>query len=468
MGTDREADRLKIKQILTATIVSLCNNGLSFESELCVEGLLGITLDRKDVLLVSIKETISSALKKKPKPAESQSQGGRQPQTTPNKQQKQLHLQQQQQQMQQQQFQQQQTPRKQQQQPQQTPHKQKQQAQEQPRTPGKPSSSAAAQDSFGHVKSEPSSTQKVVSESQTQCMAVQPYGGGYAQVQKSVKMVQNAQGVVEQKQMEWKTYTADGRVVEHKKVQEVQTVAPSGAPAQSAYAGQPMQSNISAAMPGYQASNIKLEPACEEDLYGQQDPDMYYEGEEPGYDDYNCMQDAYNAGQEAYMTGGYPVPGQQYDPSMDSMGELYQLTGASRGRGGGTKRPPAKRPKKEKLTTGKVPAIKKTAKPPPMAAAGDNPVCRSTPGKGASKEVNSSLVQRALDMVHEGKLSASTAINLFGIPKSTFYKKLATSNAEKGQQFMDEVDFEGMEEAWDDGMQGVYDPMDPAFANYSA
>lgn len=352
MGTDREADKQKIKQILTATIVSLCNNGLSFESELCVEGLLGITLDRKDVLLVSIKETINGALKKKPKPAESQSQGGRQSQTTPNKQQQQQqklpHLQQQQQQ---QQYQQQTTPRKQ-QPPQQTPQKQKQHVQEQPRTPGKPSSSAAvtaaAQDSFGHVKPEPSAP-KVMSESQTQCMAVQPYGGGYAQVQKSVKMVQNAQGVVEQKQVEWKTYTADGRVVEHKKVQEVQTVAPSSAPTQNAYAGQPMQNNISAAMPGYPASNIKLEPGCEEDLYGQQDPDMYYE-EEPGYDDYNCMADAYNnAGQEAYMAGGYQVPGQQYDPNMDSMGELYhQLTGPSRGRGGGTKRPLAKRPKVRK------------------------------------------------------------------------------------------------------------------------
>lgn len=128
------------------------------------------------------------------------------------------------------------------------------------------------------------------------------------------------------------------------------------------------------------------------------------------------------------------------------------------------------RQQKEKMATGKVPAIKKTAKPPQMAAsaAGDNPVSRNTPAKGTSKEVNNSLVQRALDMVHEGKLSASTAINLFGIPKSTFYKKLATSNAEKGQQFLDEADFEGMEEGWDDGMQGVYDPMDPAFANYSA
>lgn len=91
---------------------------------------------------------------------------------------------------------------------------------------------------------------------------------------------------------------------------------------------------------------------------------------------------------------------------------------------------------------------------------------RSTPTKAASKDVNNALVQRALDMVNEGKMSAATAINLFGIPKSTFYQKLAASGAEKGQQFVDEADFDGMEEAWDDGMQHTYDPMDPAFANY--
>jgi hypothetical protein len=41
------------------------------------------------------------------------------------------------------------------------------------------------------------------------------------------------------------------------------------------------------------------------------------------------------------------------------------------------------------------------------------------------KDVNSSLVQRALDLVQEGQLTAGVAIKLFGIPRSTFYKKLS-------------------------------------------
>lgn len=93
---------------------------------------------------------------------------------------------------------------------------------------------------------------------------------------------------------------------------------------------------------------------------------------------------------------------------------------------------------------------------------------KNTPTKGSNvKDVNNTLVQRALDMVTEGKLSAAAAINLFGIPKSTFYKKLATSHAEKGQ-FGEAGDMEGMEEAWDDGMQGNFDMMDPAYAEYNA
>jgi len=55
---DREADQMRIKQILTATVVSLCNNGLSYSGELTIQGLLGITIDRKDILLVNINETL--------------------------------------------------------------------------------------------------------------------------------------------------------------------------------------------------------------------------------------------------------------------------------------------------------------------------------------------------------------------------------------------------------------------------
>ena len=58
----RQRDR--IQRILTETIITLCNNGLDFSVELCVEGLLGITLDHHDILLVNIKEVVT--LKKQP------------------------------------------------------------------------------------------------------------------------------------------------------------------------------------------------------------------------------------------------------------------------------------------------------------------------------------------------------------------------------------------------------------------
>ena len=55
------SDKQRIQEILTQTIVSLCNSGLSFETELSVEGLLGITLDKADVFLVNINEVVSLA-----------------------------------------------------------------------------------------------------------------------------------------------------------------------------------------------------------------------------------------------------------------------------------------------------------------------------------------------------------------------------------------------------------------------
>ena len=53
-----DADR--VKHLLAEAISVLCKNGLSFESELCVEGLLGITLDNSDIFLVNINETVTS------------------------------------------------------------------------------------------------------------------------------------------------------------------------------------------------------------------------------------------------------------------------------------------------------------------------------------------------------------------------------------------------------------------------
>lgn len=58
--------------------------------------------------------------------------------------------------------------------------------------------------------------------------------------------------------------------------------------------------------------------------------------------------------------------------------------------------------------------------------------------KGAgTKDINSGsggLIERALSLVHEGQLTAGVAIKLFGIPRSTFYKKLSMTNPRQQQQ----------------------------------
>lgn len=53
-----KADQQQVKALLTETIMLLCKNGLHFRSEFCVEGLIGITLDREEVFLINIKETV--------------------------------------------------------------------------------------------------------------------------------------------------------------------------------------------------------------------------------------------------------------------------------------------------------------------------------------------------------------------------------------------------------------------------
>ena len=57
-----KADQQRVKALLAETITLLCKNGLNFKREFTIEGLIGITLDQDDVFLVSIKETIRSAL----------------------------------------------------------------------------------------------------------------------------------------------------------------------------------------------------------------------------------------------------------------------------------------------------------------------------------------------------------------------------------------------------------------------
>ena len=55
-----DTDRVKIG--LKEAITLLCKTGLTFESELSIEGLLGITLDQNEVFLVNIKEVIKNPM----------------------------------------------------------------------------------------------------------------------------------------------------------------------------------------------------------------------------------------------------------------------------------------------------------------------------------------------------------------------------------------------------------------------
>lgn len=52
-------DQERVRTLLTDTVTLLCKNGLFYNSELRVQGLLGITLDGSDVFIVHINETIA-------------------------------------------------------------------------------------------------------------------------------------------------------------------------------------------------------------------------------------------------------------------------------------------------------------------------------------------------------------------------------------------------------------------------
>ncbi len=56
-STERQS---RVETMLTDAVVSLCKNLLNYDSELSVEGLLGITVDRKEVLLVNINKMLAN------------------------------------------------------------------------------------------------------------------------------------------------------------------------------------------------------------------------------------------------------------------------------------------------------------------------------------------------------------------------------------------------------------------------
>ena len=51
-------DQQRIKTLLTDTITLLCKNGLNYNSEFCVDALIGITVDQNQVFLVNIREKV--------------------------------------------------------------------------------------------------------------------------------------------------------------------------------------------------------------------------------------------------------------------------------------------------------------------------------------------------------------------------------------------------------------------------
>lgn len=55
-----KADQERVSKLLTDTVTLLCKNGLIYKDEIKIQGLLGITLDRNDVFIVHINETIGS------------------------------------------------------------------------------------------------------------------------------------------------------------------------------------------------------------------------------------------------------------------------------------------------------------------------------------------------------------------------------------------------------------------------
>ena len=48
----------ELRTVLADAILALCRNTLLYNTEFCVEGVLGITLDKREILLVHIDETI--------------------------------------------------------------------------------------------------------------------------------------------------------------------------------------------------------------------------------------------------------------------------------------------------------------------------------------------------------------------------------------------------------------------------
>lgn len=48
----------RLRDVITSSIINLCSSNLDFDSEVTVEGLLGVTVDRKEIILINVKEVV--------------------------------------------------------------------------------------------------------------------------------------------------------------------------------------------------------------------------------------------------------------------------------------------------------------------------------------------------------------------------------------------------------------------------
>ena len=62
MGARSKEDQQRVRTLLTDTVTLLCKNGLTFQRNMKIQGLLGITLDDSDVFLVHLNDVFEAAV----------------------------------------------------------------------------------------------------------------------------------------------------------------------------------------------------------------------------------------------------------------------------------------------------------------------------------------------------------------------------------------------------------------------
>ena len=159
-----------MRKILSETVSALAKSSFSFKEELKIEGLIGITIDKTDIILININECYT------PKELENSEKNS----SLPNKK----------------------------------------------NTENENSSKFETRDTKVEntdFSSQKTQMHKILSEtSHKECL--QEDENSYTEVQKSIKVVQRPEGVVQQKEVEWKKFTTEGELLEQRKVENLQPV----------------------------------------------------------------------------------------------------------------------------------------------------------------------------------------------------------------------------------------------------